>query len=75
MSIESAFSKFGDGARCHQVRLAGRGAHAEQREPPGTLESVAQLELAEGHVVEAAEVDVVAARGEACLHRVEVDPV
>jgi hypothetical protein len=34
-----------------------------------------QAELLPGHVVEAAEIDVVAARLEAGAHRIEVDPV
>ena len=50
-------------SRCRAGRAARR------------LESRAELELAAGHPVQAAEVEVVAARRQAGRHRVEVDPV
>ena len=52
-------------ARRHHVRLPRRRADAEQREQARALELVGELELLGGDLVEAAEVDVVAAGLEA----------
>src|SRR5262249_26988264 len=61
--------------RAIRLGVTGGGADSEQREQPGPLELLGELELTSGHVVEAAEIEVVAAGGERRPHRVEVDPV
>ena len=58
-----------------QVGLARRRPDAQQGELAALLELAGELELLRGHVVEAAEVHVVAAGVEAGAHGREVDPV
>jgi hypothetical protein len=59
----------------HQVGLARARADAEQRQQARGLELPGELELLAGDVVETAQVEVVAARLEAGVHRGEVDPI
>jgi hypothetical protein len=68
-------AELGGCARRHQVRLAGRRADPEQPEQPGALELRAELELASGHPVEPAEVEIMSLGRQAGTHRVEVHPV
>ncbi len=59
----------------HQVGLARARPDAEHREPPGPLELARELELAQCHPVQTAQVEVVAARRDARPHRLQVDSV